>query len=240
MSASVGLAYRMYQWFWAGLDWLYPPSCGGCGDRGARWCSVCQRNTQVVFPPICILCGRSQTNAGTCSHCKAFPPRYTALRSWAVFAGPLRNALHRLKYQGDVSLGDALARPLIDFLVEMEWVVDVITPVPLGVARQEERGYNQAALLARPLALGCKLDYQPLALSRVRDTPSQVGLSLYQRWENVAGAFIANSNIVSGKDVLVMDDITTSGATMQACAEALSTAGARRVFGLTLARADKT
>lgn len=239
MFTPVDLAYQMYHWFWSGLDWLYPPLCGGCGNRGARWCSTCQGNTQVISTPVCKFCGRSQAKTGICPRCKVCSPRYTSLRSWAVFTGPLRKAVHRLKYQGDISLGDALARPLIDLLVEIGWIVDTVIPVPLGVARKKERGYNQAALLARPLALGCRLDYQPMALSRVRDTRSQVGLSANQRWDNVTGAFLGNSKIVSEKDVLVVDDVTTSGATIQACAEALFGAGARQVYGLTLSQAVK-
>jgi ComF family protein len=130
-----------------------------------------------------------------------------------------------------------LARPLITDLESFKWDVDVITPVPLGLARLVQRGYNQSALLARPLALALGVRYYPQSLRRSRETRSQVGLSAAQRKENVIGAFEARSDLVSGRNILVVDDVTTSGATLEACAVALFDAGALKVFGLTLARA---
>jgi ComF family protein len=172
-----------------------------------------------------------------CARCRAAPPRYNALRSWAAFAGPLRKALHRLKYSRDVSLGEVLARPLISSLTETGWEIHLVTPVPLSPERLAQRGYNQAALLARPLALALGLDYRPSALQKVRETPSQVGLTYEQRRENVEGAFAASSVLVKDRNVLVVDDVTTSGATLDSCARVLLSGGARQVFGLTLTRA---
>jgi ComF family protein len=158
------------------------------------------------------------------------------LRSWAVFEGPIRNALHRLKYKGDIALGEVLARPLVGLFKDMGWAVDLVAPVPLGVARKAERGYNQATLLAQPFALGSRLVFRPEALVKTRDTRTQVGLSAPERRTNVAGAFRANPKVVKNKLVVVVDDVTTSGATIEACAQALLEAGARQVYGLTLAR----
>ncbi len=126
---------------------------------------------------------------------------------------------------------------MIHCLEEASWAVDLVIPVPLSPGRSVERGYNQAALLARPLALFTGLDYRPKGLVRCRETRSQVGLSLSERRLNVAGAFQANPSMVSGRSVLSVDDVTTSGTTLQACAEALLAAGAKNVFALTLARA---
>jgi ComF family protein len=160
-----------------------------------------------------------------------------ALRSWAVFGGKIRNALHRLKYQRDIGLGEALSMPLATYLRELQWPIDMIVPVPLGNARLAERGYNQAELLARPVALACAIPLKTKALLRAKETRSQVGLSAVLRRQNVAGAFEAKSSLVKEKNVLVMDDVTTSGATLDACAAALLEAGAHAVYGLTLARA---
>ena len=107
----------------------------------------------------------------------------------------------------------------------------------MGVARRAERGYNQATLLAFPLSLACGIPFRPQALVKARDTRTQVGLNLAQRRENVFNAFSARSEIVNTKCILVVDDVTTSGATIEACASALIKAGARQVFGLTLTRA---
>lgn len=236
---AVRPVYRLYQLAWAGLDWLYPPYCGGCGARGARWCLKCQQETRIIQGPYCQRCGQSIPNLGhqICQGCRNRSFHLTSLRSWAEFSGPLKNAIHRLKYKGDLALGDVLARPLIDLLRETCWAIDVVVPVPIGVARQAQRGYNQAALLALPIALGINLAYIPNALEKIRDTRSQVGLSLSERLENVKGAFRAKPEQIVSKRVLVVDDVTTSGATVNACGKALFDAGARQVFGITLARA---
>ncbi len=228
-------AYHFYQWAWASLDWLFPPRCGGCESVGARWCAACQAGVQELGGGVCERCGQPAVG-GMCSRCAETPASLTALRSWAVYAGPLRQAVHRLKYRGDMSLGEILSRPMIRLLKQLGWPVDLVLPVPTGVVRQAERGYNQAAMLARPLALACGLAYQPHALARVRETRTQVGLTVPQRIANVAGAFEANPKRVAAKNVLVVDDVTTSGATLDACAAALVNAGALRVYGLTLAR----
>ncbi|OGO33540.1 MAG: hypothetical protein A2W35_14560 [Chloroflexi bacterium RBG_16_57_11] len=159
------------------------------------------------------------------------------MRSWAFFNGPLRKALHRLKYSRDLALGEVLARPLYEMLHQLNWPIDLVTSVPMGVARRAERGYNQATLLAFPLSLASGMTFRSQALIKARDTRSQVGLNLTQRRENVSDAFLARSEIVNNKCILVVDDVTTSGATIEACAEALIKAGACQVFGLTLARA---
>ncbi len=122
-------------------------------------------------------------------------------------------------------------------LNSLDWDIDVILAVPLGVARRKERGYNQSALLAIPLSLGSSKTYESRALIKIRETQSQVGLSWMQRRENVKEAFHARKEYVNGKSVLVVDDVTTSGATLEACTHALLDAGARQVYCLTLARA---
>jgi ComF family protein len=236
-TASAPLAYRLYCWLWSALDLLYPPVCAGCGARGSAWCQDCQVQSRRLGHPVCERCGQSLDVPGVCQHCQGSPPHFSAVRSWAVFEGPVRLAIHRLKYKRDISLGEALARPLIHELQDLGWRLDIVVPVPLGVARLKERGYNQATLLARPLALGCRLGFRPRALSRVRETRSQVGLSYAQRLENVSGAFQAHARWVSGRRVLVVDDVATSSATLDACAAVLAGAGATCVYGLTLARA---
>ena len=136
-------------------------------------------------------------------------------------------------------MGEVLARPLIQMVQRETWDVDIVVPVPLSVARKTERGYNQAALLARPIALAFEWSYQPKALQRTKETLSQVGLSLPERYLNVSGAFIAESKIVADRNVLLVDDVTTSGATLEECSRALRLAGSRRVVCVTLARVEK-
>jgi ComF family protein len=126
---------------------------------------------------------------------------------------------------------------MITKIQKLNWSVDIITPVPLGLARLKERGYNQAALLARPIALSLKLPYLPKLLKRTRETPSQVDLSYNERQENMADAFKAQNESARGKTILVVDDVATSGATINACAKALLDIGVSKVYGFSLTRA---
>lgn len=230
--------YRLYHLFWTTIDLLYPPSCGGCNKFGERWCLVCQNQVTPVGAHICPKCGNFNDRGELCPTCSASPPPYERLRSWGIFFGPLREAIHRLKYKHDIGLGEALAKHLIDLFLTNGWTADLIIPVPLSSTRQTERGYNQAALLARPLGLATGIRCISGAAVRVRDTRSQVGLKAKERLENVKDAFTAEPGLVQGKRILLVDDVTTTGATISACAEAIMSAGARSVYGITLARSS--
>ncbi len=230
-------SYPLYRLGWSGLDWLFPPRCGGCGRMGSRWCDVCQSSVPRLNAPMCDICGVPVQKKGICQRCRQDPPPYRALRSWAAFDSPVRPALHKLKYRRDLALGDALAVPLGQFVESLGWTFDLVAPIPLGQKRMKERGYNQVALIARPLSLSLGLGYSPAALKRRRETKSQVGLSAGERKANVQEAFVAEPRFVRGKSVLVMDDVATTGATLSSSAEALLEAGAREVFAVTVARA---
>jgi competence protein ComFC len=160
------------------------------------------------------------------------------LRSWSLFEGPVRQALHSLKYRRNLPLGEVLARQMAEYVCYLGWSVDMVVPIPLGSRRLKERGYNQAGLVAMPLASIQHWRFIPRALVRIRDTRTQVGLTIAERKENVRGAFSAREELVRGKSILLMDDIATTGATLAAGATALMEAGAKNVFGLTLARAS--
>lgn len=236
MSTPVRPAYLIYRWMWSSLDWLYPPRCAGCGQVGSRWCQACQAGVQRLVLPLCKTCSVPYNRLGVCQDCRSHPIHVEHVRAWGAFSGPLRQSIHALKYRRDVALGDSLSVHLIELLKIMGWMVDFVIPVPLGLSRQAERGYNQAALLARPLALAAGLLYQPDALRRVRETRTQVGLSPEARRSNVADAFQASASRISGKNILIVDDVITTGATIHACAAALTAAGAARIYGLSLAR----
>jgi len=230
-------SYHLNKWLWAGLDLLYPPECGGCGKSGYRWCPDCQKNVLPVSDPKCDLCGLPQETQGVCASCRQEPASYQALRSWLVFEGSIRKAVHRVKYRRDLGLGDSLATQMLPYLTSLDWPIDIVTPVPLGKKRYRQRGYNQVGLIARPLALAQGWDYAPRVLRRARETISQVGLSASERKRNVRGAFVADSQRVRDRRILIMDDVVTTGATLAACAQALMGGGAREVYALTVARA---
>lgn len=219
------------------IDLVFPPTCGGCSMLGVRWCHDCQDQTPKIQPPICDLCGQIIQNKGICERCSTSQPHFTATRSWAEFSGPIRNALHDIKYRKNIGLGSSLSINLAGLLKQNNWEIDLVTPVPLGIERENKRGYNQAALIAKPLASSLQLPYNPRILRRIRETISQVELTLAERQNNVLGAFQASHQYIQGKRILIIDDVTTSGSTLNACSKTLIENGARAVYGLTVARA---
>ena len=229
--------YRIYQGFWTALDWLLPPVCGGCDNSGVRWCVECQNRVQAIADPICDVCGLPQAHFGLCDRCRQNRPSFKVLRSWAVFENPVQEALHQLKYRRNIGLGEALAAQMSVFVAQLEWPVDIIIPIPLGKKRLKERGYNQVAMVANPLSLQLGIDYRPMALVRARETHSQVGLTATERKQNVLNAFQADKNKINGRTVLLIDDVSTTGATLSSAAEALYAAGAKEVYAFTIARA---
>ena len=99
-----------------GVDFLYPPLCGGCEKSGVRWCEDCRKSVASIPEPKCDICGLPQSLAGVCASCQAVKPAYDILQSWAVFEGPIRKALHRIKYRQDLGLGDSLAAEMLDYV----------------------------------------------------------------------------------------------------------------------------
>jgi ComF family protein len=237
LTIKPGLSYRFYHTLWSGLDLLFPPACGGCGKLGARWCADCQQKLAAVPEPVCEVCGEPQVDANLCHNCHTTRPAFSALRSCVVFKEPIRPALHKLKYRREVGLGEALAWNAALFLDKLDWQADAITPIPLSEQRFAERGYNQVDLIAHPLARLMRWQYLPGALRRSRHTRSQVGLSASERYDNVSGAFLAKSHFITGKTILLMDDVATTGATLDSASRSLIEAGAAKVYALTFAKA---
>lgn len=230
-------ALWVYRGFWSAVDWIYPPACASCSKFGVRWCDECRAQVQALVEDICPKCGVPSPLNALCAHCQVALPPYTALRSWGRYNGTLRQAIHRLKYNHDLGLAETLSRQLIKRLKDLSWPVDLITAVPLSVKRISERGYNQSDLLAQPLALAQRVPFLPKAVFRTRETVSQVGLTAKERHENVRNAFAAQPQWVHGKSVLLIDDVATTGATLNYCSTALLQSGASSVYCLTLARA---
>lgn len=142
-----------------------------------------------------------------------------------------------MKYRRNIGLGDALALQMLEFISSLQWDIDLLIPVPLGKKRLKERGYNQVALVAQPLAYYSGIRYLPQALWKTRETRSQVGLNVSQRHANVTNAYKADARSVKQKSILLIDDVSTTGSTISSCTDALLSAGARDVYAITIARA---
>lgn len=235
--SNIRIAEVLYRGFWRALDWIYPPVCVGCGEPGHRLCNNCLDAIQLIDGHLCERCGFPlEVSQQVCEKCEAELPPYDAMRSLARYEGIIRECIHQLKYSDHQGLGECFTDQLAAIVHYECWNPDMVIPVPLSLERRLERGYNQSSLLARPIALQLGVRFAPDSLRRIRNTQSQVELTATQRRENVRGAFEAVPDLVNGKRVLLVDDVTTTGSTIRECAQALRIGGAAAVFCLTLAR----
>jgi ComF family protein len=226
------------------LDLFFPPTCVACQRPGSWLCPRCAQLAEPVGERICLCCGRRQhEQTARCTPCQQQDGPLNLARAATVHSGAIRLAAHQLKYGGATALAPLLARYLVAAFLLHPWPafyrrIDGVTPVPLHAQRQQERGYNQAELLARSFCRQVDLPLQKHWLERQRLTRSQVGLHAHERNLNVADAFRAHP-AVYGKCILLIDDVYTTGATLTACAQAARAAGASTVYALTLAMAER-
>lgn len=237
-----------------------PSACALCGRELSDnfWGSLCNDCWRSLGPwtgALCVRCGlplagNAEVLSALCAECRRDEPHFDLARSYGVYANALRGAVLELKFHQRHRLGLRLGGLLLEPWRALESGArldraPVIVPVPLHPRRERERGYNQADLLARGLARVLKKGSgAPAAavvgncLVRKRATAPQSGLSLHARRENVRGVFaISDPERIRQQDVILVDDVMTTGATASACASALKRAGAERVFVLTLGRA---
>lgn len=220
------------------VDWVFPPACIGCGLEGVFICSDCFATINFSPTSVCNFCGAYTSKRGFCPVCAKRKPAYAGFRAFASYDGVIRKAILQLKYHNAVGLGRYLAGLLEVTYHRAGWDAEVVVPVPIGEMKREQRGYNQAERLAQPLAEALQLNYYPEALKRFHEISSQVGLNELERHANVRKAFVATAKYVKGQKVLLVDDVFTSGATMQAAARELIEAGAGLVWCLAVAKVD--
>ena len=235
-TSPIILRERINLWLRAGLDLLFPIQCAGCGVAGVVWCTECNEAIARLREPVCQYCGFPLASLRSCPSCRQRRPTLP-VRSYARYTGQLVQALLRLKYRPDRQLAAVMAAWLVTVYDREGWVAELVVPVPLSKQRAQHRGFNQAELLAVALGRYLALPVETHQLRRAQDTPSQVGLDPHQRWENVERAFEARPQSFDGARVLLVDDLFTTGATLSACANAVSSAGAKSVMGLSVARA---
>lgn len=228
---------------------LFPAPCHVCQQplvtaSQIPICAGCLNSLRRLGPPVCARCGRpfppgAAATALLCHACRRGLYRFDLARSFARYDRAAERVVTLLKYSAIEPLGAWLAARLAEVAGEEPALaeVDFIVPVPLDKARLRQRGYNQAELIARPLAERLGLPLRPHVLRRLRPRPNKLKLSRRERWETVRGAFETQPGIrVDRARILLVDDVLTSGATLDACARALRGAGAAAIQAITVAR----
>lgn len=230
--------------FWNScLDLLFPPApcCFFCQRHltgQAEVCLDCLHSISHPEGPLCRRCGRPLLVSAPCPHCAEKNWAFSQARSVGPYSGDLRLAVHRLKFRNQQASARLLAQLMFQSIEANWWPeLDGIVPVPLHSQRLRQRGYNQAELLAYELSL---LSHRPmqLLLERRHPTPAQIGLSQQQRRLNMQGAFrvaIGGQPHLQGKRLLLVDDVLTTGSTLDACASTLRQAGCQEVRAVTVA-----
>ncbi len=240
---DVDLPQRISLLLQRSLDLLFPPRCVGCQRHGSLLCPACWQTMQPGTIPRCQHCGgRLLDSATICDFCRNKRLHLHGLHSVASYEGTLRLAIHALKYDGQLRLALPLGQLLAEAFRLYNMQTEGIIPLPLHPGRQQRRGYNQATLLARVCANHLKVPCLEDMVIRQWDTQAQVGLTFQQRQQNIAGAFALNPGALPRlkgyRSLLLLDDVSTTGATLEACATPLYTAGVPHVEGLVLARPD--
>lgn len=231
------------------LDIIYPPRCHICMDFLNKSevtppiCDTCSQGFKEISHPYCSICGIPFiSKAGEdhlCGKCLLKKPHYDEIRAPYLYEGPIMDAIQRIKYSGRSYIANSLglllgeyARTWLDNAEEM-----ILLPVPLHIKRMRRRGFNQSMILSKKIneTLHANLDF--ITLERTRNTATQTGLKFKERLKNVKGAFEVINNLkIRGKDIILVDDVATTGNTINECARVLKKAGCKRVYGLVLAR----
>jgi len=220
------------------LDLVFPPRCVGCRSFGSFLCSHCLATTPRAQPPRCPVCW--MPGAGdVCGRCRSQPFAFEAARCPFVYDGAAREAVHALKYQGVSAVAEVMARAMAECLEEWRPPATALVPAPLTGGRRRSRGYNQSEMLARELSRLSGLPVATGVLLRRRGAPPQArAADEAARHANVADAFAVRQRDALAGPLLLVDDVMTSGATLDACARALRGAGHGPVHALTFARED--
>ncbi|GAB4150257.1 MAG: hypothetical protein Kow00107_00710 [Planctomycetota bacterium] len=223
---------------------IAPPECCVCGirlfDNELPICKQCHSEMKLFKGERCHKCGISlpEAAANICSECSSLRSRVSFVVAVGPYDPPLSDMIRALKFQRVTAIAPKLSELLADVLWEdgrigSDWIV---VAVPLSVGSFRRRGFNQSELIARMLAKSLGLFYVEGALVKTRETREQAMLSRLYRLANLEGAFQAKDRLVKGRKVLLVDDITTTGATLEACAEALRNAGAAKVAAAVIAK----
>lgn len=228
------------------INTLFPARCASCHEfveRHGALCTTCWQQIHFIDDPVCHKCGLPFEyhigDKALCGRCMAQAPAYTEARAIFRYDENSKSQVLAFKYQDKTQLSPLFGEWLTRLANRYSGKADVIIPVPLHYSRLLTRRYNQAALLAHALGSQIRVPVLPDTLKRIRRTPTQAGLSRRQRDDNMRGAFHVASEskaLLKGKSVILVDDVMTTGSTLDACSRTLHDAGVKDVYALTLAR----
>lgn len=215
------------------LDLVFPKKCVGCRRVGLYICADCMEKIEFVDKPVCPVCQRQAIGGKTHPGCFG-KYRLDGLIVAAKYRGPVKTAIQKVKYKWVYDI----EKILVDLVAKQLWKFDfpqnsILVPVPLHAKRKRWRGFNQSEILAKTLAKKFKVKYGDFLIRKI-ETKTQVGLTREERKKNIKDAFVVTTS-VSGKNIILVDDVYTSGATMGECAKVLKKAGARSVWGMAVA-----
>ena len=228
------------------IDFFFPPLCAACGERLVEGeevvCDNCRQSFTEVPKPWCPRCGAGEVKANQkdCKACPEKPVGFDLARAVLLYRGAAREVIHTLKYKTRPEVGPVLGRFIFLYLKrELQGEnFNAIIPVPLHPARERKRGFNQAELIAEEVARLARIPLIPEALIRIKSTKQQTQLPLEMRRQNVAGAFAMRTpEPIRGKTILLIDDVYTTGNTVNEASRVLKEGGASKVCVLTFARA---
>lgn len=227
------------------LQIVLPPTCISCSDiveMQGQICGSCWGDVAFIGKYKCHCCGLpfafDMGKSAHCQHCIATKPEFKKVRAVCKYEGTGRRLAAKLKFHDKTHIAGSMGRMMFNAGAEVLKGADIIAPIPLHKRRQFWRKYNQAALLANELAnYDAEKEYASQLMKRIRATIPQTQLAYAKRQENVEDAFVVDDTIdVQGKTILLIDDVMTTGATMNSCAKSLKDAGAKKVNGLVFAR----
>jgi ComF family protein len=229
-------------------DIIFPPRCLGCAEilhphRRQLFCSVCMEEIKFITGNLCPVCGTtfsdSPATSHLCGNCMENKTYFSCARAVVSYETIILNTIHQFKYGNNISIGARLASFMADFsFPDVDFTgYSLIIPVPLHIKRLRQRGFNQSLILARALAKKWQIPVNFSQLKRHRFTLTQTGLNKAERKKNIKGAFeVSDKKNIAGKNVILVDDVYTTGATINECARILTKADAKKVTALTLAR----
>lgn len=231
------LVNEIYKFF---LDIFFPKKCLICGKYGADFCFDCSLLIEEVKTFLCPECGKITENGQYCIACKGkIKPSLSAILIASRYnVGPTKKLISYFKYEGFVGLALPLAELIVSQIKKANVGLNntIIVPVPLYIGRKNRRGFNQSELLARHISKRLSLPGGEV-LERTKDTTPQVSLTRANRLSNIENAFVcADPDLIAGKTVILIDDVMTTGATLNECAKVLKKSGTKKVIGAVIAR----